>query len=633
MQDLTKLIGQLPIGVWVATVPDGGAVYTNAAFQAILGVDAEPASQIVDAPRTYCIFDRAGQPYPAHRLPFSRVLETGQPAVVDDLVIHRPDGERVNVRAFAHPLHGESGQLSHVSVVFIDITREVQAESERDRAAERVHLAVEHAPIVIWATDAQGVITLSQGAGLASLGVQSGQLVGKNVFELYDGHPDVGAKIRRALAGESLQYVVEVNDAIFDTWLTPIRDAGGAVVGVTGLSHDIRDLRRLQAAGIQNDRTTALGMLAASVAHEINNPLTYILSYADQIERGMERLQRLTPPTEDGREARALLETLREDFQTLRMGTERIATITRELRTFNHPGDKQRIAVDARGIVRSVLQLVGQELEARARLHLELRETEPVAAHPSRLMQVVLNLVMNAMQSLPAAAAHEQRISIATATRGGQVIIEVGDSGPGVPLAQRERIFEPFVTTKPIGEGTGLGLFVCRNIVRGYSGEVTVHDRPGGGALFRVTLPVAAALPASPDALAPQLTGNTRKAHILIIDDDAQVAEAFTGQLRRAGYRASSCASGAAGLRLVLGEAAIDLVFCDLMMHGVTGMDVYAELQGRAPALLQKMVFMTAGACSPAARQFVLEHPDQVLEKPFDLLAETSRRLSDFAAG
>jgi PAS domain S-box-containing protein len=633
VQDLAKLIGQLPIGVWVATVPEGVAIYTNAAFEAILGVGAKPSSQIEDAAGTYCIFDRAGQPYPAERLPFSRVMQTEQPVVVDDLVIHRSDGGRVNVRAFAHPIHAGPGQLSHVSVVFIDITREVQAESERDRAAERVRFAVEHAPIVIWATDAAGAITLSHGAGLASLGVQSGELVGQNVFALYADHPHVCAQIRRVLAGESLQYVVEVGDSVFDTWLTPIRDASGSVTGVTGLSHDIRDLRRLQAAGIQNDRTAALGMLAASVAHEINNPLTYILAYADQIEGGFDRLEQLAAPAENAQEMRALLDTLRDDFQTLRMGTERIATITRELRTFNHPDDKLRVAVDARGAVRSVLQLVGQELEARARLVLDLGETAPVAGHPSRLMQVVLNLVMNAMQSLPPGAARQHQISITTRTQGGHVTIEIGDSGPGVPSAQRERIFEPFVTTKPIGEGTGLGLFVCRNIVRSCAGEVTVHDRPGGGALFRVTLPVAPSLSLAVASRAERFAAGAGQAHVLVIDDDTQVGQAFIGQLERAGYRASSCSGGAVGLRRVLHEASIDLVFCDLMMHGMTGMDVHAQLQQQAPALLQKVVFMTAGACSPHARQFVLEHPEQVVEKPFDLVAETRRRLGASAAG
>jgi signal transduction histidine kinase/CheY-like chemotaxis protein len=631
VQDLTKLIGQLPIGVWVASVPDGTAVFTNPAFQAILGVGATEQSQIEDAPATYGIFDRQGNPYAVEDLPFSRVVRTGQSVVVDDLVIHRPDGARANVRAFAHPLFTETGELGHVSIVFIDITREVQAELERDQAAARVSFAVEHAPIVIWAADAAGLITLSHGAGLESLGVKSGDLVGKNVFDLYPAHPSLSGFIRRALAGESLQYIVELDNAAFDTWLTPIHDAGGCVVGISGLSHDIRELRRLQAASAQTDRTAALGTLAASVAHEINNPLTYILSYADQIDLGLDRLEQLaaSPSASNLGQMRALLTTLREDFQTLRLGTERIATITGELRTFHHPDDSALGPVDARAAVLSVLQLVRTQLEARARLSLDLRETPPVAGHPARLVQVVLNLVMNALQSLPpATTASQNEIRIHTGTRNDQIVIEVSDSGPGVPAAERERIFEPFVTTKPIGEGTGLGLFVCRNIVRGYGGEVSVHDRVAGGALFRVLLPATAVV--APARSGPN-TGLERPgvgAHVLIIDDDAQIANAFSGQLERAGYRASSCASGAAGLHSVLDGEDIDLVFCDLMMKGVTGMALYAHVYQRAPGLLRKLVFMTGGACSPDAREFVLRHPEIVVEKPFDLLAETRARLS-----
>lgn len=630
MQDLTKLIGQLPIGVWVASVPSGQAAYTNAAFQAILGMGASESSQIEDAPATYGIFDRIGNPYPVEELPFSRVVRTGDAAVVDDLVIHRRDGSRVNVRAFAHPLRSETGALDYVSIAFIDITREVQAELERDHAAAQVNFAVDHSPIVIWTTDLSGRITLSRGAGLESLGVRSGELIGQSVFDLYREHPTISGYLRRALAGESLQYVVEVGDAAFDTWLTPLRDPAGRIVGVTGLSHDIRELRRLQALSAQTDRTAALGTLAASVAHEINNPLTYILSHADQVDGALGELDRLcaNPSPENAARMQTVLATLREDFQTLQLGTERIAAITRELRSFNHPDDRVIVPTDARAAVRSVLQLVRKELEGRAKLSLDLGETTPIAAHPSRLVQVVLNLVMNAMQSLPRAPAHQHEIGITTGMRGDRVVIEVADTGPGVPEGQRERIFEPFFTTKPIGEGTGLGLFVCRNIARAYAGDVSVHDRLGGGALFRVELPIPQDDLASTPAAAPEVAPPALNAHVLIIDDDPQITSAFCGQLKRAGYRASACATGAAGLRRILTGTDIDLVFCDLMMKGLSGMDLYARLLEQDPALLHKVVFMTGGACSPNARQFVLEHPAVVVEKPFDLIAETDRRLA-----
>ena len=631
MEDLSHIIGRLPIGVWVAEVPSGKVAYVNEAFRVIMGQGATASSEITDAPQTYGICDRAGNPYPVERLPFSRVVTTGEPAVVDDIVIHRPDQKKVNVRALAHPVRSDSGTFTHVSISFIDITREVLAEDERDRAAERLAMAVNHAPIVIWSTDLSGRITLSQGAGLAALGLQSGDLEGKNIFELYGDHPTISC-VRRVLQGESLQYLSEIGDAVLDTYSAPLRDAEGRVVGMMGLSRDVRELQQLQAVAIQNDRSAALGTLAASVAHEINNPLTYILGHAEQIEDTLSDLARLTQALEDSApaaEVRRLLGSLRADVATLRFGTERIASITRELRTFSHSDDKHRQAVDVREVVRSVLRLVGKELEAGADVVLELGETAAVSAHPSRLMQVVLNLVTNAMQSLVCVQGRRNEIRIRTETRSGNVVIEVADSGPGVPASKRERIFEPFVTSKPVGEGTGLGLFVCRNIARSYGGDVSVDDSPLGGASFRVHLPVVAVDGAARVSAAPEPAPvPAPKAHILIIDDDPRVSATLCSALRRAGYHASSCASGAAGLERLLQVTNVDLVYCDLMMKGMTGMDLHAELARQAPHQLGKVVFITGGAYSPNAQEFVLAHPDRIVEKPFDLLGETRRRLA-----
>ena len=171
-------------------------------------------------------------------------------------------------------------------------------------------------------------------------------------------------------------------------------------------------------------------------------------------------------------------------------------------------------------------------------------------------------------------------------------------------------------------------MFVCRNIVRAYAGDVSVEDRPGGGALFRVELPIPQTALAPSPVAAADVPAPALSAHVLIIDDDPQITSALCGQLKRAGYRASACSTGAAGLRRVLTGTDIDLVFCDLMMKGVSGMDLHAQLLEQEPALLNKIVFMTGGACSPSARQFVLEHPAVVVEKPFDLIAEADRRLA-----
>jgi CheY-like chemotaxis protein len=208
------------------------------------------------------------------------------------------------------------------------------------------------------------------------------------------------------------------------------------------------------------------------------------------------------------------------------------------------------------------------------------------------------------------------------------VVIEVADTGPGVPAAERERVFEPFVTSKPMGQGTGLGLFVCRNIVRGLGGEISVRDRPGGGAIFRVELP--AAPPAGDVVIAPPAPlprkGNGR---VLLIDDDPLVARALALQLEQHGFETEVLVDADSAAAALLGDTAFDLIYCDLMMKGTTGMDLAELMEARAPHRLPRMVFMTGGAFTPRAAAFLAERRQACVEKPFDILAETHRRLME----
>jgi PAS domain S-box-containing protein len=629
MIDLASILDDLPVAVWVGKVPDGAAAYTNRAFERILGAPVA-SSRIEDVPQTYGIFGRDGQPYPVERLPFPRVLATGGPVMVDDLVARRPDGS-VNIRAFGSPLHDEGGAITHVIVCFLDITREVSAQVERNRVEAHLRFACDHAPIAIWTTDIDGVITMSEGAGLAALGVKSGQLVGQKVLEIFGAHPTIPDYIRRGLAGESFWYTVVVGEAVYHTWINPLRGPAGEVVGVTALSHDISELHRLQQTTIRNDRVMALGTLAASVAHEINNPLAYVLAQAERVDAEVEALEGLLAKMQ-GPEvpaARAALGRLREGMAPIRSGTARIASITRDLRTFSRPEDSSLSPVDMPGVVLTVLKLLGKEVEARARLVLDLQPTRAVMGNEARLVQVVLNLVVNAIQALPVDAIETNEVHVRTRNDGGQVLLEVSDSGPGVPVADRDRIFEPFFSTKEIGKGTGLGLFVCRNIVQGLSGDVQVLDRPAGGALFRVTLPAAPAGPAPRPhpALAPKEVSADGR-HVVLIEDDSMVARALTLQLRAAGYRVTAMTDGKEGLELLRSRPDADLVFCDLMMTGMTGMDLAEALASEAPDVAAKIVFMTGGAFLPRAREFVARHLERTVDKPFDIVAETQRRLA-----
>lgn len=395
--------------------------------------------------------------------------------------------------------------------------------------------------------------------------------------------------------------------------------------------------RRLQTLSIQNDRVMALGTLAASVAHEINNPLSYILVHAEQIGKALGKLDAIVTQLEGppALELEVWLGKLRQHFGTMKSGTERIAAITRELRSFSRPDDDSLEAIDLSSVVRSVLHLIGKKLENVARLSLNLQEAPLVQGNRARLVQVVFNLVVNAMQALPRGVRRQHEIAIRCSIVHGRAILDVSDTGPGVPAADRERIFDPFVTTKGSGEGTGLGLFVCRNILRAYAGTLSVADREGGGALFRVSLPLAGGVLAKAPLAAPEAVSpptpriRQRVRHILVIDDEPLVARALCARLRRAGYRASRETDGRSGLRRLLGADDIDLAFCDLLMSDMNGMDLLAELKLRAPEKLSNIVFMTGSAFSDSARQVEVEAGGRVIEKPFDIVKEAQRRLRE----
>ncbi len=424
--DLAAILEDLPVAVWVGNVPDGSTAYANRACAQIAGRSIAGALPIADHPAAYGLVTRDGNPYPVAGLPFSRVVQTGVPVVVDDMVFHREGGD-VYIRAFGSPVADANGKLTHVIVAFFDISPEIAAQVERQRVEERLRFACDHAPIAVWTTDAAGVITMSEGAGLRSLGVKSGELVGKKLLDVYGAHPTIPGYIRRGFAGESFWYTVEVGEAVYHSWLAPLRGPSGEVAGLAGLSHDISELHHLQRTMMQNDRVMALGTLAASVAHEINNPLTYVLAHGEDVERELDVLEKLVGRLEGPalHDAKTSLERVRQGFAPIRSGTARIGAITRDLRTFSRPGESSLGPVDLRGVVLSVLKLVAKEVEARARMVLDLRETPPVSGNEGRLVQVVLNLMVNAMQALPVDSAAEHEVVVRTGGTGTDAFVEV----------------------------------------------------------------------------------------------------------------------------------------------------------------------------------------------------------------
>ncbi|MBK7857165.1 MAG: PAS domain-containing protein [Archangiaceae bacterium] len=597
---LAATLRGLPVGVWVGRAPDGVCVYANEAFERITGSRPLTDARVGNFCGAYRIFGRDGQPYPDSALAFVRALAEQQPVVADDLVVHRPDGAQVYLRTYGTPLRGADGRIAWVVVTLLDITAEVRRAEQGDLARHRLELAVRRAPIIIFDTDAEGRVTHSEGAGLKSLGVRDGELVGRSVFELYDD-PTVHQNTRRVLAGESISTFTELGTAVVEGWMTPIRDAQGAVVGLTGVMTDVTARHRSQQAVSRSERMAAMGTLAASVAHEINNPLAYVLE-------GLRSLERELGAGLSARHRR-LLNDVKE-------GAERVRTITSDLQTFTHR-DEPTAEVDVARAVRTAAQMLASQLEPHARLYLELEDGVTVQASEPRIVQVLMNLLLNAkqaVQQVQRGSHHEIRVRVAAVR--DEALIEVTDTGPGIAPEVRENIFEPFVTTKPVGEGSGLGLFVCRNLVAELKGKIEAESPSHGGARFRVRLPRAP----TPE--------RRQGARVLVIDDNVNLGRVMASALELQQHQVTVMHTGREAVEHLASGQRYDVIFCDLMMADVSGMDVYDELEARQSGAAGALVFMTGGAFTERAQKFLASVSNERLQKPFDICAQVERILA-----
>jgi signal transduction histidine kinase/ActR/RegA family two-component response regulator len=367
--------------------------------------------------------------------------------------------------------------------------------------------------------------------------------------------------------------------------------------------------RRLQQQLLLADRLTSVGILAAGVAHEINNPLAYVLG---NLEFALARLTAMSPG-ESGE--------LAEIVQALthaREGSERIRHTTRDLRVFCRTDEETQSAVDVRRVMESSINMAWNEIRHRARL---LRRFEPVPnilGNENRLGQVFLNLLVNAAQALPEDRARDNHIAIAIRCDEQHVVIEVEDSGCGISPEQLNRVFEPFFTTKAPGVGSGIGLSICRSIVTDLGGDIQVESRLGEGTTFRILLPAEnAALSSHP----PRLEAlSARRARILVIDDEPALC-AVIRRLLGNEHEIHTFVDAHEALRSLRHHNDFDVIFCDLMMPSLSGMDFFAELSRLCPELAGRTVFLTGGAFHGTARQFLSNFPHRVVDKPFEATA------------
>lgn len=332
-----------------------------------------------------------------------------------------------------------------------------------------------------WATEAETLF-----------GVPLLDLRGAPLPEVLAPHgAELDGGVRAAIAAgrsSSFELVTDVGDdrRVYSVSVAPLPAVGGQRVGATLLVEDTTQQARLKAQLQQAERLASIGLLAAGVAHEINNPLGYMLLNVQRLRRGLAEITAV--PAEGRPELLADLE--RSALLTLE-GLQRVQEIVRDLRHFARSDyDEPRVAVDIHRVLGTTLEIVAAEIDRRARLVRDFGPVPAVRATEGRLGQVFLNLVLNAAQAIPEGdpTAHEIRVVTRTDARG-HAMIEIHDTGEGIPDHVVRHIFDPFFTTKLPGIGSGLGLAICHGITTSFGGFISVESREGRGSVFCVVLP------------------------------------------------------------------------------------------------------------------------------------------------
>ena len=389
-------------------------------------------------------------------------------------------------------------------------------------------------------------------------------------------------------------------------------DEAGNCFGHLATIFDVTEHRRLQEQLMVSDRMASVGILAAGVAHEINNPLAAVLT---NLHMAVECVPTLKLAPESEKDRIELHEELRDALEA----SERLRDIVRDLKIFSRTPETSMGPVDMQRILESSLRMAWNELKHRARIVRNFQTVPMVHGDESRLGQVFLNLIVNAVQAMEEGHADRNTITISTSVDGrGRVEVEVRDTGSGMSQDVLAHLFTPFYTTKPVGVGTGLGLSICNRIVQALGGEITVESEVGKGSSFHVFLPQSQATSLAPKAGRVRRPIASLAARILAIDDEPIVGTALKRVLGKDNEVVTETSARVALERIRSGEH-FDLILCDLMMPDMTGVDFYNELRELAPARAAEIVFMTGGAFTPKARNFLSTVNNERLEKPFDM--------------
>ena len=527
---------------------------------------------------------------------------------------HGPSGQTMNLLIKSFPVIDSDGRVELIGNFFVDVTEERRARADLVESRASLQAFFDNLPGLAFLASLDGTIIaanayLADHFGLAKM--RPDYLKGKSGRQLLPGawmtHASDAVRTNQKEGKPySFETTLDLPDGKRHVSATrfPIRDADGKIIHVGGLVFDrtqevaaAAEIAASRESLLQSEKLAAFGSMLAGVSHELNNPLAAVIGQTALLAEDLEGTGHA------------------ERISKIRRAADRCARIVQSFLAMARQKLPEYKSVNINDQVRSAVELTEYQLRA-ATVSLDLRldaDLPDIEADPDQLHQVIANLLTNARQALEEVSG-ERRITITTSRSGNGIRLALADTGKGIDAATRDRIFDPYFTTKAIGAGTGIGLSYSRGVVEAHGGTITIADS-APGTTFVVTLPCRRVAP-TPDTPAAAAT-ETVQGRALIIDDEPDVAEMLADMLARMGIETTVAIGGAAGQIAMAGGAPFDLVLSDIRMPDLDGPALHAWIKTNRPDLAGAVAFVTGDTLSGIAADFLASAQCPYLEKPF----------------
>lgn len=457
-------------------------------------------------------------------------------------------------------------------------------------------------------------------------------LMGKNCFDLIlaSQHERIRNRIQHVkgnpgVMNTPLEVTFVKKDQItqFDGETTSMEITYDGIPAVAVVIRDLTERKSFEYQLIANDRLTSLGLLAAGIGHEVNNPLCYVMLKLEKLKVAVE--------------SRAEVDEIKM-ISEMQEGLFRIQTIIKDLKKMSRSTiEEAATPVDIANTLRSAIAMANNEIQHRAQLSLEIGDLPPVMASDGQLCQVFVNLLINAAQAIEPGQVSKNKINIKAFVDDNFVVVEISDTGSGIPKKIQSNLYQPFFTTKPIGQGTGLGLSICQSILSRYEGKISFISEINEGTTFKVTFPISTEeLKKSLAATKKKPRSPIKKGRILMIDDDLVLLETVAEAISK-NFDPVPVSRAESALDLIRKGEHFDAILCDLMMPDVGGIEFYARLKVEAPILCDRTIFLTGGSFTAATDYFLSQPEIKFCEKPIssnelcDLLSNIIKSNSELA--